>query len=90
MKYELRKTELKSGKFLYEVVDENGNLISQRKSSRNYVACTIKGHYCFGRLDLIGKGDHGSMLRDIANNPEYHAKSHPNFESEISTIAYKN
>lgn len=68
MNYELKKTETnkKSAKFLYEVIDENGNIISSRNSNRDYVACTIYGYFFFGRLDLIGKGDHGRFLKDWA------------------------
>lgn len=49
----------KSGRFVYTVTDESGNILSTRRSNREYVACTIDGQYYFGRLDLIGKGDHG-------------------------------
>jgi hypothetical protein len=64
MKYKLNVTETnkKTGKFHYTVTDENGNLISERKSNREYVACTANGSFYFGRLDLIGKGDHGRSL----------------------------
>jgi len=54
----------------YTVVDESGNVISTRKSNREYVACTINGNCFFGRLDLIGKGDHGRQLRWCAANGE--------------------
>ena len=60
--YRLTKTELKNGKFLYEVKDENNNTISKRTSTRHYAACTIDGSHYFGRVDLIGKGDHGRLL----------------------------
>lgn len=65
MNYELKVTETKNkaGKFHYQVVDENGVLISERKSNREYVACTIDGQYYFGRIDLIGKGDHGKQVK---------------------------
>jgi hypothetical protein len=65
MKYTLKKTETtrKAGKFFYEVMDENGNIISTRSSNREYNACTINGEFFFGRVDLIGKGDHGRMLK---------------------------
>ena len=59
--YKLNKTE-KIGKFEYTVPDENGNIITKRTSTRDYVACTIRGRFYFGRLDLIGKGDHGKIL----------------------------
>ena len=65
MNYELKVTETnnKSSKFHYQVIDENGTLISERKSNREYVACTPYGSTYFGRLDLIGKGDHGKSIK---------------------------
>ena len=65
MNYELKVTETKNkaGKFHYQVIDENGTIISERKSNREYAACTAGGGYYFGRLDLIGKGEHGMVIR---------------------------
>lgn len=65
MNYELKVTETnnKAGKFTYEVIDEEGKVITTRKSNREYVACTINGQFFFGRLDLIGKGDHGRQIK---------------------------
>ena len=65
MTYELTVTETnnKAGKYHYKVIDENGNVISERKSNREYVACTIDGGCYFGRIDLIGKGDYGRFLK---------------------------
>lgn len=65
MNYKLTVTETgnKAGKFHYQVIDETGAVISERKSNREYVACTIHGQYYFGRLDLIGKGDHGKQIK---------------------------
>lgn len=63
----------KGKKFLYSVKDENGNIVSTRTSTRDYVACTADGSFYFGRLDLIGKGDHGKRLSHTAAilaNPE--------------------
>ena len=71
-KYILTKTQ-KGKKYLYEVKDENGNIVSTRTSARDYVACTADGSFYFGRLDLIGKGDHGKRLSHAAAilaNPE--------------------
>lgn len=62
MTYELKQTQLKNGKFHYQVIDENGNVISERKSNREYVACTINGGTYWGRLDLVGKGDYKRVL----------------------------
>ena len=53
----------KGKKFQYQVVElSTGNIISKRESSREYVACTINGAFYFGRIDLIGKGDHGKSV----------------------------
>lgn len=68
----MTKTQ-KGKKYLYEVKDENGNVVSTRTSARDYVACTANGEFYFGRLDLIGKGDHGkglSRTTEILANPE--------------------
>lgn len=59
----VKETGNKAAKFHYTVTDENGNIISERKSNREYVACTKNGSHYFGRLDLIGKGDHGKYLK---------------------------
>ena len=53
-KYILTKTQ-KGKKYLYEVKDENGNVVSKRTSTRDYVACSVSGEFYFGRLDLVGK-----------------------------------
>jgi len=58
VKYRLRVTKRKSGKYLYEVLDNEDNIISKRESERKYVACTIDGIEYFGRLDLIAKSKH--------------------------------
>lgn len=63
--YKLTATALKNGKTLYQVIDETGKVISKRTSTRNYVACTINGEFYFGRIDLIGKGDHGQRMSSI-------------------------
>ena len=75
MNYELKVTETnnKAGKFHYQVIDENGQVISERKSNRVYVACTINGSHYFGRLDLIGKGDHGKAVKNGWLLPEHSA-----------------
>ena len=68
--YTLRVTETKNkyGNFLYEIVDEAGAVLHTRRSNREYVAGTIDGAFFFGRLDLVGKGDHGRTLKyEIAN-----------------------
>lgn len=70
MNYKLIKTETgrKAAKYNYKVVDANGNVISDRNSNRDYVACTIYGDFYFGRVDLVGKGDHGRGLKGC--NPD--------------------
>lgn len=71
-KYILSK-KAKGKKYQYTVTDEKGNVVSTRTSARDYVACTANGEFYFGRLDLIGKGDHGKQLShatEILANPE--------------------
>lgn len=71
-KYILSK-KAKGKKYQYTVTDEKGNVISTRTSARDYVACTANGEFYFGRLDLIGKGNHGKELShttEILANPE--------------------
>lgn len=71
-KYILSK-KAKGKKYQYTVTDEKGNVVSTRTSARDYVACTANGEFYFGRLDLIGKGDHGKRLSHTAAilaNPE--------------------
>ena len=62
-KLSVTETKNKAGKFLYQVIDQDGRLVSERRSNRVYVACTVTGSHYFGRVDLIGKGDHGRMLK---------------------------
>lgn len=57
----LTKTQ-KGNKYLYEVKNEAGKVVAKRLSSRDYVACTSNGELFFGRIDLIGKGEHGRQL----------------------------
>ena len=69
--YKLNKT-VKGNKFEYTVTDESGNVVSTRTSKNQYVACTANGDFYFGRLDLIGKGDHGKLLNRanlVLSNP---------------------
>ena len=77
--YKLNK-EVKGSNFVYTVT-KNGEIVSQRVSKRDYIACTIDGDFYFGRLDLIGKGDHGRLIKryqDVKANPgseyEYYLK----------------
>lgn len=64
-KYTLSRytTNNKKACFRYEVTDSAGNILAERFSNREYVACTIDGEYFFGRVDLIGKGSHGQTLK---------------------------
>lgn len=65
MQYTLnvKETGNKSAKYHYTITDEQGNVISERRSDRKYVAATITGSHYFGRVDLVGKGDHGNYLK---------------------------
>lgn len=82
MKSKYTLTKLVSGnKYVYIVTDtETGNEVSRRTSKRDYVACTANGEYYFGRIDLIGKGDHGKA---IANAMEYLASPRNAYEKMI-------
>lgn len=61
-------TRVKKGnKWLYQIEDNNGNVVATRTSARDYAAATINGEFFFGRVDLIGKGDHGKALRVFEN-----------------------
>ena len=72
-KYILVK-KVKGKKCEYQVIDADSKaIVSKRTSAREYVACTADGSFYFGRLDLIGKGDHGKRLSratEILANPE--------------------
>ncbi len=57
------KRDTKSVKYEYTVMDENGKIISVRKSNDSYVACTINGSHYFKSFDEIGKGDHGRVVK---------------------------
>jgi len=95
MEYTLsvKETGNKAARFHYVVTDENGQVISERKSNREYVACTANGNQYFGRLDLIGKGDHGKWLKTlpgwIANSPtEADRERNQAWLNELNKIAY--
>lgn len=95
-RYTLRVTELstKAAKYGYEVIDnETGAVISSRKSNREYVACTIDGSFYFGRLDLIGKGDHGRRVKscemELKTGPRSHREYLADDLAKMTTIAYK-
>lgn len=62
----VKETGNKNAKYHYTVTnDQTGEVVTERKSNREYVACTINGQYFFGRLDLIGKGGHGQQVKEI-------------------------
>lgn len=82
-KLNVQETGNKAGKFTYTVTDETGTVVSSRRSNREYVACTINGEFYFGRLDLIGKGDHGKSIRSAS---EYNQTVRLN---TLNSIAYK-
>lgn len=77
----LKETNSKSSKYHYTVTDETGNVITERKSNKIYAACTLNGQYFFGRLDLIGKGEHGQTIKQMIAAGR---------ESEISPVVYLN
>lgn len=86
----VKETGNKAGKFHYTITDEAGNIISERKSNREYAAATINGQYYFGRLDLIGKGDHGKTVKFLSAH-KYNSEKNT-WEAGVSDqlpIAYK-
>jgi len=82
----LRVTETgkKSAKYLYEIIDAGGEVTSSKNSNREYIAATSNGRFYFGRLDLIGKGDHGRFLKMYNTGLEADKKWFDN----INNIAY--
>jgi hypothetical protein len=71
----VKETGNKAAKFHYTITDENGNIVSERNSNREYVAATVCGQFYFGRTDLIGKGGHARHIKRLG--------------SAASPIAYK-
>lgn len=70
--YVLRKSSISRNRFLYEVVNvESGSVVARRTSSRHYVACTVNGEHFFSRRDLVGRGTHGRLLRDMEYRVAY-------------------
>jgi hypothetical protein len=94
MEYKLvvKETGNKAGKYHYQVIDETGKVIKERRSNREYIACTVFDNFYFGRLDLIGKGDHGRSIKNWST-PAYH--THYSEEEaarrlkNLTIIAYK-
>jgi len=62
-KLRVKETSHKNGRYHYYVTDENGDVVSERRSNRTYVACTVSGSMYFGRRDLVGKGEHGRLIK---------------------------
>jgi len=54
-KLNVKETGNKAARFHYTVTDETGAVISERRSNRKYVACTVNGENYFGRIDLAMK-----------------------------------
>lgn len=62
-KYTLTKKELNNGYKLYAVMNVEGEILSTRKSKRDYVACTINGGFYFGRINLVNKNGRARAKR---------------------------
>lgn len=77
-------TSVKKGKnFEYSVINTKTNkVVATRTSHREYVAATSNGAFFFGRVDLIGKGDHGRFLKST------NEAITPADKKVLSTIAY--
>lgn len=52
----LTKKQTTGGKFIYQVI-EDGLVIQERRSARDYVGCTRNGSLFFGREDLALKSN---------------------------------
>jgi hypothetical protein len=80
MNYELKVTETnkKAAKFHYQVIDENGNVICERKSNNEYVYCTINGAFYSGKLGNIEKSTQYKYDLESASD-----------KSKLTTFAYK-
>ena len=63
---EVIETGKAAATYHYQVKDQDGKVITERKSNREYVAATIDGAFYFGRLDLVGKGAHGAQIKYFA------------------------
>ena len=80
------ETNNKAAKFNYKVIDETGAVIMERNSNREYVACNVFGNFFFGRLDLIGKGDHGKSIKFNEARPE--RQDCADYLEKLNIIAY--
>lgn len=95
---QVKETGNKAAKYHYTVInDQTGEVVSERSSNREYVACTVNGSYYFGRLDLIGKADHGKTIKYAQGwGRDARGKLAPGLQPEspkrleaLTTIAYK-
>lgn len=60
----MKLTKTKKGDtFVYEVTNDAGDVITRRLSKRDFVACTTHGEFFFRRLDLVGRGVHGRVIK---------------------------
>lgn len=76
MNYELKVTETKNkaGKFHYQVIDENGNVISERRSNREYIVCTINGAFYSSKIGQIQKSAHYKWCAQYASDKLGHTE----------------
>lgn len=65
MTYTLNVKEIGKNKFHYTVTDENGNIESERKSNRVYVACTIDSKKYFSSKNQVTEFIIRSMVTGI-------------------------
>lgn len=89
-KLKVTETNNKAGKYHYQVIDEAGNIVSERKSNREYSACLVGGSSYFGRVDLAQKflSQHYKWYQDCKkNDPVYAAKAYGD-PYRIPEIAY--
>lgn len=79
--YVLDVSQYGRDKWYYQIIDtRDGQVVAKRTSKRHYVAATVNGENFFGRLDLIGKGEHGRLL---AQAEDYKVNTREKYEKII-------
>lgn len=80
LKMTRKETANKATKFIYQIIGQDGTVLCERKTNREYAACLgyTDGHdgksdcpWFFGRMDLVGKGDSKhAYAKMLANDPD--------------------
>ena len=78
-KLKVTVTGKKFAKYHYVVTDETGEIVSDRFTDRDYVACTIDGGHYFGQIGLAEK-----FVRDS----KAWAVKHPQYKYTAPVLAF--